>query len=244
MFKAKNHNATKYSLLSDLTVIHPFGEDDNQRDGLKCQKMKDYLLKLTVLLVFFVNQFDSVKATDSTKISVSLNYSRDLSDTYGGGNLFSGETSISFSWFGVKGSFGHLNSQYYSLLEVPYSEIGGSLEIYIPEISFMNLGSVSLFLRPVEKKWITMDVVAGASIAQAKSFFIKNVEYEYDLEEERFTYVFTDYHYVRNNHLGYHVGLDITVYLLKNIGIQLSSRIHDMNHGSFFFIGSGLCFKL
>ncbi len=206
--------------------------------------MKNFLLILTVLLVFCVNQFESAKATDSTKISVSLNYSRDLSDTYGGGNLFSGETSFLISWFGVKGSFGHLNSQYYSLLEVPYSEIGGSLEIYIPEISFMNLGAVSLFLRPVEKKWITMDVIAGASMARAKSFFIKNIEYEYDLEEEQFTYIFTDYHYVRNNHFGYHAGIDITVYLFKNIGIQLNSRVHDMKNGSFFFVGTGLCFKL
>ena len=207
-------------------------------------KMKNPILKLSVFLVIYFSQLEVVATPDSSKISVSLNYSIDLSDTYGGGNQFSGEVTIPFSWFGVKGSYGHMNSQYYSLLQVPYEELGGSLEIYIPEISFMNLSSVSFFIRPVDKKWFTTDVIFGASMAQAKSFFIKNIEYEYNLEEEQFSYVFTDYHYVRNSHFGYHAGIDITVYFFKNIGIQLNSRIHDMNHGSFFFVGTGLSFKL
>ena len=206
--------------------------------------MKNSLLKWSILLVCCFNNLESSAAADSTKISISLNYTIDLSDTYGGGNQFSGEVTIPFSWFGVKGSYGHMNSQYYTLLEVPYDELGATLEIYIPEISFMNLSAVSFFLRPVEKKRITTDIIFGASMARAKSFFVKNIEYEYDAVEEQISYVFTDYHYVRNSHFGYHAGIDITVYFFKNIGIQLNSRIHDMNHGSFFFVGAGLSFKL
>ena len=207
--------------------------------------MKNCIIKLSGLLLLFLIQPELVMATDSTKLRVSLNYSIDMSDTYGGGSLFSGETAVSFSWFGVKASYGHLNSQYYSTLKVPYEELGYTLEMFIPEIAFMNLGSLSLFIRPVNKKWITTDVVFGASMGRAKSFFMKNIDYEYDIEDEQFNYVYTDYHYVRRSHFGYHAGIDITVYFYKNIGIQLNSRIHDMNNGgSFFFLGSGLCFKL
>ena len=78
--------------------------------------------------------------------------------------MFSGETAVSFSWFGVKASYGHLNSQSYLTLKVPYDELDYTLEIVIPEIAFMNLGSLSLFIRPVNKKWITTDVVFGASM--------------------------------------------------------------------------------
>lgn len=207
--------------------------------------MKNSLAKISLLMVFCFSQFVPIEAIDSTKISISLNYSIDLSDTYGGGNIFSGESTASFSWFGVKASYGRLNSHYYSLLEVPYSELGQTLQIYIPQISFMNLGSLSFFLRPVNKTWITTDVVFGASMAKSTSFFIKDIEYEYNLDEERFTYVFTDYHCVRKRHFGYQAGIDITVYFYKNFGIQLNSRIYDMNNGgSFFFIGSGLSVRL
>jgi len=206
--------------------------------------MKYSVLKWGLLLFFCFGNILALEAEDTVKISISINYAIDLSDTYGGGNLFSGESTFALSWFGLKGSFGHLNSQYYSLVEVPYSDLGQTLELYIPEISFMSLGSLSLFVRPVSKKWITMDVVFGASMGRAKSFFIKDIEYEYSLQEQRLTYVFTDYHYVRKNHFGYHSGIDMTFYIYKNFGIQLNARMHDMKSGSLFFVGTGLSFKL
>lgn len=207
--------------------------------------MKNFPLKCALLLILCCYHFESVASADTTKISISLNYSKDLSDTYGGGDLFSGESTFSRSWYGIKGSFGHFNSQSYFVLEVPYSEIGKILEINIPEMSFMKIGTISFFLRPVDKKWITTDFVFGASISKAKSFFNKTIEYEYSIEEDRFTYVQTDYHLVRTNHFGYHAGIDITFFLSKKIGLQVNSRIHDLsNGGSFFFVGTGLCFRL
>ena len=163
---------------------HPFGNRLSQRGGLNLLKMKYSVLKWGLLLFFCFGNILALEAEDTVKISISINYAIDLSDTYGGGNLFSGESTFALSWFGLKGSFGHLNSQYYSLVEVPYSDLGQTLELYIPEISFMSLGSLSLFVRPVSKKWITMDVVFGASMGRAKSFFIKDIEYEYSLHHE------------------------------------------------------------
>jgi hypothetical protein len=206
--------------------------------------MKILLKKSLILLMLFYSQSIFLKGNDSTDYSISLNYYIDLSDTYGGGNLFSGEFSVSRSWYGAKMTFGHFQSQSTFLFKVPYDEIGLSLEIPVPEMSIMQIGAISGFIRPFKKKWITTDFVFGAVFGKARSLYLKDIEYEYNLIENKFTYLIKDYQLVKKNHFGYQVGIDISLLFSKRIGLQLNARIQDLsNGGTFFFVGTGLCFR-
>jgi hypothetical protein len=207
--------------------------------------MKTYLAKSLILLMLFCAQSFSLKGNDSTKFSISLNYYMDLSDTYGGGNLFSGELTISRSWYGGKITYGHFQSQSVFLFKVPYEELELTLEIPVPEMSIMQTAAISGFIRPVQKKWITADFVFGAAFSKARSLYLKDIKYEYSLVENRFTYIEKDYQLEKVNHVGYQAGVDISFYLSKRIGLQLNARIQDLsNGGTFFFVGTGLCFRL
>jgi len=196
------------------------------------------------LFLFFVLSVNiiSVKASDTTKFYISTSYSIDLSDTYSGGNLLSSEFTI--SRYGIKAAFGYFQSQYNYVFRVPYPEIERILEISIPEMAMMKIGTISGFLRPINNNWLTADIVFGASLGRAKCFYMKSIDYEYIIDEDRLSYMFVDYQLHRVNYFGYHAGLDLTFNFSKRIGIQLNSRIHDMsNGGTFFILGSGLLFK-
>jgi hypothetical protein len=186
-----------------------------------------------------------LRGNDSTRYCISLNYFIDLSDTYGGGNLFSGEFTVSRSWYGAKMTFGHFQSQSTFLFQFPYEEVGQVLEISIPEMSIMKTSAISGFIRPIQKKWITADFVIGAAYNKAQSIYLKEIEYEYSLSENRFIYLNKDYQLVKENHFGYQVGVDISFYFSKRIGFQIDARVQDLsNGGTFFFVGSGLCFRI
>jgi hypothetical protein len=226
-------------------MIHPLGIVKPKGWFKKIKEMKTLLKKSLILLMLFCGQSILLKGNDSTNYSISLNYYMDLSDTYGGGNLFSGEFTISRSWYGAKMTFGHFQSQSTFLFQFPYEEVGKILEIPVPEMSFMQIGAISGFIRPVQKKWITADLVFGAVLGKSRSLYLKEIEYEYSLIENKFTYLFKDYQLVRKNHFGYQVGVDISFYFSKRVGLQLNARIQDLsNGGTFFFVGTGLCFRL
>ena len=203
-----------------------------------------FLYQLFVFITLLLNVV-STKASDTTHFSIATYYSFDLSDTYSGGQLFSGEFTLSRSWYGVKSQFGHFHSQYIYEFIVPYPELGSTLNINIPEMAMMGIGTISGFLRPIQKKWFSTDLVFGASLGRATCFYMKSVDYEYLISEDRFTYLFIDYQLNKLTYFGYHAGLDFTVALTERFGIQVSTRIHDMNNGgSFFFVGGGLVFKI
>jgi hypothetical protein len=226
-------------------MIHPLGDIKPEGWFKKIKEMKTLLKKSLILLMLFCGQSILLKGNDSTNYSISLNYYMDLSDTYGGGNLFSGEFTVSRSWYGGKITFGHFQSQYSFLFKVPYEEIDKTLEIPVEEMSFMQIGAISGFIRPVQKKRITTDFVFGAVLGKAKSFYLKGIDYEYSIVENRFTYLFKDYQLTKRNHFGYQVGVDISFYFSQRIGLQLYARIQDLsNGGTFFFVGTGLCFRL
>jgi hypothetical protein len=226
-------------------MIHPFGDSKPEGWFKKIKEMKTLLKKSLILLMLFYGQSIVLKGNDSTNYSISLNYYMDLSDTYGGGNLFSGEFTISRSWYGEKMSFGHFQSQSTFLFQFPYEEVGQIIEIPVPEMSIMKIGAISGFIRPVQKKWITADLIFGAAFGKAQSLYLKEIEYEYSLIENKFTYLNKDYQLAKVNHLGYQVGVDISFYFSKRIGLQLNARIQDLsNGGTFFFVGTGLCFRL
>lgn len=210
----------------------------------KINVMRTYLLNYLTILTFVFSP-PLLAANDSTKYYISLNYSIDLSDTYGGGDCLTGEFTVSRSWYGIKTSFRNFQSQSAFKFKVPIDEISKTLEIYVPEMSIMKTGSISLFLKPVQNNWIEADFVIGTTIGKAKSLFLKSIDYEYSLVENKFSYVFIDYQLKKTNHFGYHVGLDVTFNFSKKIGLQVVSRIEDLsNGGTFFLIGTGLRFRL
>lgn len=199
--------------------------------------------------IFFISAmvyFQSLilKGNDSTKYYLSLKVSTDMSDTFGGGEVFSGEFAILRSWYGLKMEYGYFQSQSIYLFKVPYEEIGKTLEIRIPEMSIMKIGSLSGFVRPIDKKWISVDFLVGAAYGKSKSLLLKSIDYEYNIEDNTFNYVFKDYDLYKANHIGYQAGIDITFWINRKFGCQLNSRIQDLNNGgTFFLFGFGLSFK-
>jgi hypothetical protein len=207
--------------------------------------MKTFLKSALILVLLFFCQSVLIKGNDSIDYSISLNYSIDLSDTYGGGQLFTGEFTISKLWYGGKINFGHFQSQSIFLFKVPYEEIGQTLEIEIPEMAIMKIGAISGFLRPVKNKWLTADLIFGGVYGKSHCLYLKDIEYEYSIPEQKFIRLMKDYQLVKINHFGYQVGLDITFSLSNKIGLQIDTRIQDLsNGGTFFFVGAGLSFRL
>lgn len=206
--------------------------------------MKSFVNKFIIISLFIFSNILALKAEDSISYYVALNYYWDLSDTYGGGNLFNGEISGLKSWYGAKLAYGHFQSDYIFLFKVPYDEANLELQIPIHEMSFMKSGSLSGFIRPIQNKWLSTDFILGAVFNRATSFYLKTIEYSYNIEKGSFDYLIKDYQLIRKNRFGYQVGIDCNFNILSKIAIQLSTRIQDLkNGGSFFFLGSGICFK-
>jgi hypothetical protein len=202
-------------------------------------------LKYWLLLTIFLYLATTLYGENPFKIKPSINYYRDLSDTYGGGGLLNGEVGINKLWFGISLSFGHFQSQYTFFFKVPITETNSILEIPIEEMSIMQITTASAVITPIQKKWISSEILFGICYNFSKSLFIKDVEYSYNIDEKRFTYLLKDYQLAKKNNLGYQIGLNISFYFSDKVGLQLSARMQDLNKGgSFFFLGGGLCFKL
>jgi hypothetical protein len=208
--------------------------------------MKISLIRIVYILIVLFGINLSLKGrTDTISYYISLSYFRDLSDTYGGGVLFSGEFSIFRSWYGGEVSFGHFQSQPTFILKIPIEELNSTLEVPFDEISIMQIGTISGLIRPIQKKWITADILVGFCYGRARYLCFKGVDYNYDTIENQFTYLLKEYQLVKTNHSGYQIGFNISLYPLKKMGLQIKTRIQDLsNGGTFFFVGGGLCFKL
>lgn len=207
--------------------------------------MKIIRTRYWILLILLTTQDLTVKGIDSLKYYFSFNYYKDLSDTYGGGNLLSGEYTVFKSWYGASLSYGHFQSQSTYTFKITVDEINKSVEIPIEEMAIMKIGTLSILLKPIQKSWIDTDIVFGLAIGQARSSILEGVYYNYSFIENKFTYLYTDYQLINKTHFGYQVGFNISFFLLKKVGLQINTRIQDLsNGGTFFFIGSGICFRL
>jgi predicted permease len=197
------------------------------------------------LILLFIHLSSYGQSIDSLNFNVSFNYYKDLSDTYGGGSMFSGEFEVFRAWYGASISFGHFQSQSTFVFKVPVEETSSILEIPFDEMAIMNMGSFSFILIPIQGKRINTELLIGAVIGKAKNLSFKSVDYSYNINENRFTYLYKDYQLVTRNHFGYQVGVDVSFYFFKKAGLQLNARIQDLsNGGTFFFVGGGLCFRL
>ena len=109
----------------------------------------------------------------------------------------------------------------------------------------MKTSSISLMIIPIQTKLINTDIVCGLVLSQAKSLQFHDVDYSYSFQDNKFNYLYKNYELIKANHFGYQVGFNISVSVTKKLGLQLNSRIQSLsNGGTFFFVGSGICFKL
>jgi len=206
--------------------------------------MKRSLVLLVVVLNLFILSQKDLYGSDSLYYSISVNYYKDLSDTYDGGNLFSADLLISKSWLGANLSYGHFNACTMFEYIVNVEESDKKLVIPFDEVSNMKIGSISLVLTPIQSRLIKTDVLIGFTAGKAKSLQFHDVEYSYSFQTNTFNYLYKNYELLEKTHVGYQVGLDLSLFFSKRIGLGLTSRVQDLNNGgSFFLVGGGLKFK-
>ncbi len=152
--------------------------------------MRNSSIKLVFTAIIFIGLSSSLIGADSLKYCISFNYYNDLSDTYDGGTLFSGDLKISKSWYGASITFGYFQSHSTFKYQVLIEEINRSIEIPFDEISIMKTGSLSLMMIPIQSKFINADFVFGVVLSRAKSFQFQDVEYSYSFQDNKFTYLY------------------------------------------------------
>ncbi|MGB8489922.1 MAG: hypothetical protein WCE64_02590 [Bacteroidales bacterium] len=185
------------------------------------------------------------KCIDSLKYYVSFNYYRDLSDTYDGGSLLSGELKLKRSWYGAAVSYGFFQSHSVFTYTIIVEDIGRTLTIPFDEISTMSSASLSVIMTPVKNRVLNVDLLLGFAFSKARSLQFHDVEYSYSFQDEKYNYLFKNYELVKATHSGFQFGFDLSLSVTKRLGLQVSTRIRDLsNGGTFFFVGSGVCFRL
>jgi hypothetical protein len=195
--------------------------------------------------MFFNAPFLSARP-DFLEHYISFNYYTDLSDTYGvGGNYFSGEYVLSINWYGVDFNFGFYQSQSTSKVNLIIDEINESFEIPVEEMAIMKMGSISGLVKPVQRKWLEIDILFGAAFGKASHSMFSSLEYTYSSTEKKLTSLTRDYVLISKNHFGYQAGMNVSFLVTRKFGIQLNGRMNDMNNGgTFFLVGGGFVFKL
>ena len=207
--------------------------------------MKTRALKILITLFLFLIICNPGNSIDSLRYYFSVNYSVDLSDTYGGGNLLTGEIGIAKSWYGINLSFGQFQSHSKFIYQIVVEGIDKKINIPFDELTIMQMGSISLKLSPIQNKIIETDLAFGISYALSKNSRFNSVDYSYSLLNEKFDYLYKDYKLVMTHHFGFQFGFDIRFFIKPRMALQLNSRIQDLSEGgTFFFVGTGLCFKL
>jgi len=208
--------------------------------------MRIKLLRLTFLIfqTFCISTFVA-KGQDTIQYSFSFNYYKDLSDTFNGGTLLSGEFTLSKSWYGVGISFGHFQSHSATTYQIVIEEDNQTFDVPFDELAIMKTGSILGLITPIQKSWLQFDILFGLVLSKSENLCFKSISYTYDLDDKILTSVEKDYQLVERTHFGYQTGVNVTFYASKKIGLQLNARIQDLsNGGTFFFVGTGLCFRL
>ncbi|NSW93749.1 MAG: hypothetical protein HPY62_03465 [Bacteroidales bacterium] len=199
---------------------------------------------LIVILIILSNQFSKSISHDSINYKLSVNYCLDLSDSYGKGDLLNSEFFVTKSWYGVSIGYGHFNGHSTIYYSVFVEDLNKTIEIQLDEVSFVKSGSLSFLFIPIKSSFFETEIIFGLAYSKATISQFKNVDYNYDLINDRFKYLYKNYILVKKDHFGYQAGFNISFFPVKNAGIQLNSRIQHLNNGgSFFFVGGGVCFR-
>jgi hypothetical protein len=208
--------------------------------------MRIKLLRFTFLLfqALCLSTFIA-KGQDTIQYSFSFNYYKDLSDTFSGGTLLSGEFTLSKSWYGVGISFGHFQSRSTTTYQIVIEGDNQVYDVPFDEMAILQTGSLLGLITPIQKSWLQFDILFGLVLSKSENLCFKSISYTYDLNEKILTSVEKDYQLVERTHFGYQTGVNVTFYVSKKIGLQLKTRIQDLsNGGTFFFVGTGLCLRL
>jgi hypothetical protein len=208
--------------------------------------MKSTLFKFILIFIqALIFSTYLINGQDTVKYSFSFNYFKDLSDTFGGGTLLSGEFVLYKSWYGLGISYGHFQSHSSFTYQLIIEEDNQSFNIPFDELSIMQTGSISGLITPIQKDWIKLDIILGLVLGKSKSSCFKSVSYTYNINDKIITSIDKDYQLIERTHFGYQTGVNVTFYVTKKIGLQLNARLQDLsNGGTFFFVGTGICFRL
>lgn len=205
---------------------------------------KKLIFSALILIGLLFTIRSKAQETDSIRLSCTLSYYYDLSDTYWGGTMFSGEIRAMNGWYGAGLSYGHFISEGNFEYKIYVEEVDRNVIIPINEVTIMPVGSLSLYIEPIRKKWLTADICLGMVVSRAKISRLRNCYYSYDLANEEFIYLYRDYAMDITTHFGYQAGVDLEIHVTKKMGLEIKSRLLDLsNGGSFFFAGSGFIFK-
>jgi len=206
--------------------------------------MKNKNLAFLLILLIAISFELKSSNNDTINCKVSLVFCKDLSDTYGGGNLFLGEVKFSKSWYLFNINYGFFQSQSTFIFTVPIEESGYILRIPFDEMAIMRMGTFSFGISPIMKNRFDVELNCGIAYGRAKWSCFKSVEYAFDSNKNEFSYLSKNYQLIESNHFGYQIGLSMSYFPSKRGGIQISARIYDLNNGgTFFFLGGGLCLK-
>jgi|WetSurMetagenome_2_1015567.scaffolds.fasta_scaffold54874_2 hypothetical protein len=209
------------------------------------------LNKITGIIIWFsffsfasLNSF--AEGNNNSKFSTSFHYLQDLSDTFKGGTLLNLEVGVSRKWYGLRCSFGFFQCQSTFIHQViPEEPINLVIDIPIEELAVMKTLSVSSYLIPVQSKILELDIQLGICYNNSKRLIYKDIYYTYDLNLQKLTSLVKEYMMLKGTRLGYQVGFDVSFFLTKKFGLDISSRIQSLHKGgSFFFVGGGICFKI
>ena len=199
---------------------------------------------LIYLPVFYLSESEA-RAQDSLRFFCNVAYQEDLSDTFGGGALLAGDFVLFKSWYGVGVTYGSFQSHSSTSYVIAIEDVNSSFNIPIDELSIMKIGSFSGLVTPIRVNRFQSDFLFGFVYGHSKEMCFKSLTYTYNYSENILTSVEKDYQLVERTHIGYQIGINATYYFLKNIGLQLNSRIMDLNNGgSFIFFGGGLSFQI
>ena len=105
---------------------------------------------------------------DTIKFAICLNYAIDISDTYGGGEMLTGEFGISKSWYGASLNYGHFISQSDFIFKIPLEESGYTLEIPFQEMAIMRTGDYFIEIIPIQGKWVSAKLGFGVAYARSR----------------------------------------------------------------------------
>jgi hypothetical protein len=207
--------------------------------------MRHLLAEPVIILTMLFGFSTQSECIDSLKYCVSFNYYRDLSDTYKGGSLFSAEVGITRSWYGASVSYGFFQSHNVFRYEVVVEGYDRTLTIPFDELSTMSSGSLSLILIPVQNRVVNVNLLLGYAVSKARSLQFHDVEFSYSIQDEKYNYLFKNYELVKATHQGLMIGIDISFSVTMKLGLRASARIQDLSKGgTFFFVGSGIFFRL
>lgn len=208
--------------------------------------MKKQLLQIKLVFLIALNiSIPKIVAQDTLHYFLNLNYQVDLSDTFGGGEVLSADLGLSKSWYGVFLSFGVFQSHATYNIDIQIYDNEPSFKVPFDELTILKSSSLSGIIVPIQANRFHMDLVLGLTYAKSKGLCFRSLTYVYSYEDQVLKSLEKDYYFIEKKHFGYQAGLNISYYFVKNIGLQLSTRIQDLNNGgTFFLVGGGLSIKL